>query len=197
MVLPQSISKLRAKPAPLSMLLLMGFCMAIYLRVIIGGVEVRTSGIAGLIFAACLAVLIWANGIKPVKPNRRSIIVGLLGGIFLCLPSVVVYLKNGHSYPAGNYFTWAIVVSIVAIIEEAFLRGTLFDTVSRWRGITTALVVTSLAFALLHVPLYGWQILPLDIAVGFWLGTLRIVSKDFAAPAIAHVFADLAGWWLR
>jgi hypothetical protein len=44
---------------------------------------------------------------------------------------------------------------------------------------------------------YGWAVVPLDIAVGVWLGTLRAVTGTVAAPAIAHSLADLAGWWLR
>jgi hypothetical protein len=38
---------------------------------------------------------------------------------------------------------------------------------------------------------------PLDIAVGVWLGTLRAISGTVTAPALAHSLADLAGWWLR
>ena len=50
---------------------------------------------------------------------------------------------------------------------------------------------------LLHVPLYGWGSLPLDLAVGVFLGVLRALTGSLAAPAAAHVLADLAGWWLR
>ena len=69
--------------------------------------------------------------------------------------------------------------------------------VSDVRGPGTALVVTSVAFAVLHVPFYGPSVLPLDLAVGFLLGGLRLVSGGVAAPSGAHVLADLAGWWLR
>ncbi len=65
------------------------------------------------------------------------------------------------------------------------------------RGELLALPVTTAAFALLHVPLYGWAALPLDLAVGLLLGGLRMVSGGWGAPAVAHTLADLAGWWLR
>jgi membrane protease YdiL (CAAX protease family) len=56
--------------------------------------------------------------------------------------------------------------------------------------------VTSIVFALIHVPLYGWHVVPLDLGVGVFLGGLRLVSGSVAAPAIAHIGADLATWWL-
>ena len=59
-----------------------------------------------------------------------------------------------------------------------------------------AVAVTSLAFALIHVPLYGWHVVPLDFAVGVWLAGLRLASGGVAAPAIAHSLADLATWWM-
>lgn len=59
-----------------------------------------------------------------------------------------------------------------------------------------AIAVTSLAFALIHVPLYGWHVVPLDLGVGVWLAGLRLASGSVAAPAIAHALADLATWWM-
>jgi len=56
--------------------------------------------------------------------------------------------------------------------------------------------VTSVAFALMHVPLYGWHVVPLDLGVGIWLGGLRLLGRGVAAPALAHVLADLVTWWL-
>ncbi len=53
------------------------------------------------------------------------------------------------------------------------------------------------AVGLLHVPLYGWTALPLDLAVGLLLGGLRMAAGGWGAQAVAHPVADLAGWWLR
>jgi membrane protease YdiL (CAAX protease family) len=100
-----------------------------------------------------------------------------------------------HPSVAG-FPLWAVVVTAVAVGEEALLRGALFNAVEEVHGIPTALIVTTIAFAILHVPLYGIGALPLDLAVGLWLGGLRVVSGGVTAPATAHVLADLAGWWL-
>jgi membrane protease YdiL (CAAX protease family) len=64
-------------------------------------------------------------------------------------------------------------------------------------GDGVAIAGAAAAFALLHVPLYGWRALPLDLAVGVVLGLLRRRAGSATAPAIAHAAADLAGWFLR
>ena len=56
------------------------------------------------------------------------------------------------------------------------LRGVLFDALRATVGHRRAVALTSLAFALMHVPLYGWHVVPLDLAVGVWLAGLRLLS---------------------
>ena len=115
----------------------------------------------------------------------------------LCLPAAIDWL-TGPDHAAGDGFVvWAIVVAIVASAEEILLRGALYDALAARAGVWTAITVGALAFALLHVPLYGWGAVPLDAAVGVWLGMLRAVSGSVTAPAVAHVLADWAGFWLR
>jgi membrane protease YdiL (CAAX protease family) len=99
--------------------------------------------------------------------------------------------------PGGSYLHWAVLVTVVAVAEEAFLRGTLWEAVRDLWGETPALLLTSVAFAALHLPLYGWGSAPLDFAVGLVLGVLREQTGGFAAPAVTHVVADLAAWFLR
>ena len=59
-----------------------------------------------------------------------------------------------------------------------------------------AVVATTVAFALLHVPLYGWHVVPLDLAVGLGFAGLRLSTRTVLAPIVAHAVADLATWWL-
>ena len=56
------------------------------------------------------------------------------------------------------------------------MRGSLYRAVDQRAGAVAAIALTSVAFALLHVPLYGWAVVPLDLAVGVWLGVLRAVT---------------------
>ena len=88
-------------------------------------------------------------------------------------------------------------MTVVATAEELFLRGALYDAVSNFAGTPAAAAVGAVCFAALHVPLYRWHVLPLDLAVGVVLGGLWQLSGTPAAPAVAHVSADMAGWFLR
>ena len=100
-------------------------------------------------------------------------------------------------HTGSGFASWAVVVAVVATAEEVFLRGALYDAVRAAADERAAIVVGAVAFAALHVPLYGWHVVPLDLVVGLVLGELRRVSGTPAAPAVAHVTADLAGWFLR
>ena len=183
-----------------TLLLGCGFGLAVAVRVLIGGREVARSGPAGLVFGACLLALCWAAR-GSVRASGRAALIGLGGGLFLCLPALFGALSGsallGAHRPGGSFVGWALVVAFVAIAEELFLRGALYDAVTGWLGETAAILVGAVAFAGLHVPLYGWHVVPLDLAVGLWLGALRRWARTPAAPAVSHTLADLLGWWLR
>lgn len=174
--------------------LLLGFGVAVGLRILVGGDAVARSVPAGLVFAACLLVLSVAARTR-VPMSWRAAGLGVLGTVVLCLPvglAQLVALKPLHD--ATGFAPWAAAVVVVAGAEEVFLRGTLFD---RFASRRLAVLVTALLFALLHVPMYGWQAVPLDLAVGVVLGGLRLEAGTPLAPAVAHVGADLVGWFLR
>ena len=174
--------------------LLAGLAVAVGLRVLVGGHDVARSIPAGLVFAACLLALTVAARTR-VPVSRRAVGLGLLGVVVVCLPvglAQAVAVKPLHD--TTGFLPWALAVVVVAGVEEVFLRGTLFDAVA---GPRTAVVVSAVAFALLHVPMYGWGAVPLDLAVGVVLGGLRLEAGTAAAPVVTHVGADLVGWFLR
>lgn len=166
----------------------------------------------GAAFGLCFAGLAVVGG-RPATTGGRSrrswlvrqskvIVVGAAFGLVLVAvasigSSLAGYpLVPGSSRPAAPFVPWAAITILVAGAEEALLRGRLFDAVRRAGGIVPAVLVTTLAFALMHVPLYGWHVVPLDLAVGFGFAGLRLATGGVAAPAIAHTVADLATWWL-
>jgi membrane protease YdiL (CAAX protease family) len=165
------------------------------------GLEPLTVGAA---FGACLLLLAAVGGAP--RPKARKIAPAVAAGAAIGLALVAVGLVGpalggtsfvgGLGRPAAPFVPWAVVVVGVAVGEEAILRGALFDRLLRAGGVAVALLVTTLAFALLHVPLYGWHVVPLDLAVGLALGGLRLGTGGFVAPAVAHAAADLASWWL-
>lgn len=180
------------RPAP-AVVLLAGFAGAVVVRASLAGPAGPASTTAGLVFAGMLALLAALAGLRTAV-TRRSIVTGLVGLGVLVLPLLV-----GHHLtdvrPLDAYVGWAMATAVVATAEEALLRGALFDAVERANGTDAAVVVAAVAFAALHVPLYGWGAVPLDLAVGIALGALRVVARTWTAPAVAHVGADLVGWW--
>lgn len=180
----------------LAPLLLAGFAVAVWLRVAVGGVAVAGSAPAGLTFAAALALLTCVAG-TSVRLDRRVVAWGIGGAAVLLLPPLLLHLSQPSHTPGGAFLPWALVVTVVATAEEAFLRGALFDAISERSSESAAVAVTAVCFAALHVPLYGWHAVPLDLAVGLWLGALRRATAAWTAPALCHTLTDLTAWWLR
>jgi membrane protease YdiL (CAAX protease family) len=168
----------------------------------------------GLVFGLALAVLAWlprgrafdeATAAAPVARPRvaaRDLVVGAVAGAGLvALAGLGVAIAGaalvpGLGRPAAPFVPWATITIIVAAAEEALLRGRLFSSARAWAGIGPAVAVTTIAFALMHVPLYGWHVVPLDLGVGLVLAGLRLGTGGIMAPAVAHAVADLATWWL-
>lgn len=197
----------RDRVAPVAVGLL-GLAGAVALRVGVAGTDGVRSPAAGLLFALLLVTLALgvahASGAGAAAGGvRAQLLLGLGGAAVLCVVPLVVHLRSpGGALPVAALPLWAAVVGAVAVAEEVLLRGALWQALvaqasTAARGEMLALPVTTVAFALLHVPLYGWAALPLDLAVGLLLGGLRMASGGWGAPAVAHTLADLAGWWLR
>jgi len=181
--------------------LLLGLGGAVIIRVAVAGSAGVGSVSAGVVFGALVLGLAVLPGVRAAfasGPVRDQLVLGLAGAAVLCAVPLAVHLRTpGSALPLGQLPRWAAVVTVVAVAEEMLLRGVLWSAVEAWRGTTAALVLTTAAFGLLHVPLYGWDALPLDLAVGLLLGGLRMAARGWGSAAVAHTVADLAGWWLR
>jgi membrane protease YdiL (CAAX protease family) len=151
----------------------------------------------GLVFGVGLLALALGSGWRPTPERRSSIAIGAVGGTVLVLLTLLT--RSGQLpwlAPAAAFVPWVAVTVLVATAEEVVLRGALFDEIDGRIGTLGAVLVTSVVFALMHVPLYGWHVVPLDLGVALWLAGLRLATGGIAAPAIAHTIADLATWWL-
>ena len=158
----------------------------------------------GFAFGAGLVALVLASRPgRAVDPRLlRGLALGLVFGAVLVWIAIVgpalggVPAVPGLGRPSVPFGPWVLVTVLVAVSEEGVLRGVLFDRVARAGGIAFAVIATAALFAVMHVPLYGWHVLPLDLAVGLGLGGLRVLTRGVTAPAAAHALADLATWWL-
>lgn len=158
--------------------------------------------LVGAAFGLALMAVALHGVARPRLPKARSVAIGIAVGLGLACITLAASSVVGPGAgtllgrPAAPFLPWAAFTIGVATAEEAILRGRLFDGVRRVGGVVPALLITTLAFALMHVPLYGWHVVPLDLAVGLTLGGLRLATGGIAAPAAAHAVADLATWWL-
>lgn len=152
----------------------------------------------GLIFGVLLVGVALLGGLRPTLPGPGTLAAGLAAGGTLVAASLAAHwpvapLVLGHAAP---FAPWVAVTTLVATGEELVLRGAFWHWLAEAGGEVTALLLTSALFALIHVPVYGLRVVPLDIGVGLWFGGLRLWFGGPAAPAAAHVLADLATWWL-
>jgi membrane protease YdiL (CAAX protease family) len=152
----------------------------------------------GLVFGSSWLGIALVGGLRWSRPDPGALAGGLAAGLaLLALPlafhpearSVVL----GH---AAGFWPWVAATSVVACAEESVLRGSLWRAIATAAGEPAALVATSVLFALIHVPIYGMVVVPLDLGVGLVLGGLRLWFGGMAAPAVAHLVADLGTWWL-
>ena len=175
--------------------------LAVGLAVIVGARWFATgAGVDGVVVGACfgsaLLALAVAGGWRPGAARAAPALVGLGGGLLLVGLALLLRRPGpdlvGHPAP---FVGWLAATVLVATAEEVLLRGALLASMATAAGPVVAVATAAVAFALMHVPTYGWSVVPLDLGVGLWLGGLRLLSGGLAAPAVAHVVADLATWW--
>jgi membrane protease YdiL (CAAX protease family) len=152
----------------------------------------------GTVFGLALIAIALLGGLRVSVPPAGALAAGVASGVVLVAISMVARwpqmpLVPGHAAP---FAPWVAATTLVATAEELVLRGTLWRWAAATGGDAAALLATSLLFALIHVPIYGPGVIPLDFGVGLIFGGLRLWFGGPAAPAAAHIVADLATWWL-
>lgn len=92
----------------------------------------------------------------------------------------------------GLPFTWLALAGNAAagVAEEAFFRRGMYGWLER-RGAPVAVTVTTVAFALVHIPVYGWGSVPLNLAAGALLGWQRWATGRWTAAAATHAAANV------
>jgi membrane protease YdiL (CAAX protease family) len=81
--------------------------------------------------------------------------------------------------------------TVAALAEEAFFRRLLYGWLEHWWGALAAVVLSALAFALVHVPLYGMSVLWVDLGAGLLLSWQRWASGSWGPAAATHAVANL------
>lgn len=90
--------------------------------------------------------------------------------------------------PRDAYLLAVIAITLGPLVEELFFRGFFYPVVARRWGTVWAITVTSLPFAVMHMPQYGyaWGALLVILIVGVVCGTVRAVTKSVGASFLVH-----------
>jgi membrane protease YdiL (CAAX protease family) len=187
--------RVRDRPVPL---LLLTVATATAVRVAAGAPMPAASAPAAVWFSAVLIGGAVASRADLGPAGWRGAALGIGGGVALVLVSLVGLpgLTLGPRATSETLMWWAPLVSVVALSEELVIRGALFSALRSQYGDAVAVAATTVLFAAIHLPLYGVGAMPIDLAAGVFLGSLRVLSGGVVAPALAHVLADLATGWV-
>ena len=123
----------------------------------------------------------------------------LLGGVALSwlIQLVSQRLPIPKQLPIDQFFrtpiaAWSLAIFgtlIAPLAEELFFRGLLFPVLKRKVGLTLSLVITALAFALLHAAQLGlaWAPVLVLFLVGMILTGVRAATHSLASSTLLHV----------
>ncbi|HYR61960.1 MAG TPA: CPBP family intramembrane glutamic endopeptidase [Actinomycetota bacterium] len=108
------------------------------------------------------------------------------------LPGLLGLRPHGAGRIAFRVAPLAVFASVVAAVaEEIFFRRLVYGwLVSSW-GTVAAICGSAVAFAAIHVPVYGVAVLPIDTAAGLLLGWQRWMTGGWSASGLTHVAANL------
>jgi membrane protease YdiL (CAAX protease family) len=159
----------------------------------------------GLPFRATLALpaLRWRDVRSGIGCGLLAFL--LLSVIYAVIPLVQSALGGGVAARAfepppidGTAFTlvtlWIGMVIAAPIAEELLFRGLLYRGLADTRfGAFGAILVTSLAFGLVHAPGFGWPRVVGTACVGLLLGWLRAHTGNTFVAIVAHAAMNLMG----
>lgn len=150
----------------------------------------RVAGLA-VVLTAVLAASLAVPDVRDRPRLRPGLVLAIgLAGVGAAL------VAGGRPIPSPSV-AWALPLALLAAVaEEALFRRAAYAAVAPV-GSVAAVVVTALAFALVHVPLYGVAAFPVDLGAGLLLSWQRWASGTWTVPAATHAAANLAMTVLR
>lgn len=133
------------------------------------------------ILAACLTV--------PVPRGERHLSPSV--GLWLGLLAIALVTWRSRPLVPLPLSTWAVPLSVLAAVaEEALFRRVTYAWLERW-GAPMAIVGSAALFAVMHVPLYGAAVLPVDLGAGLLFSWQRWATGTWTVPAGTHAAANL------
>ena len=179
----------------------------------------------GAVVVAGLAFLLLRPGLEGLGPGARSAVLaaGYLGLTAAAVPGraragarraspplpawvvlaaglaavLAMALLGGPAPPLPGGGLALLLGALAAVAEEALFRGALYAGIQRWAPAALAIAGSAVAFALVHLPLYGPIAFPVDLGAGLLLGWQRWASGRWTVPAATHAAANLLAVILR
>src|SRR4051812_47873695 len=139
-----------------------------------------------------LFVLLLAGGLA--WPRRADVPAGVAGALPVLALGVTAFVVGrivggGHA-PQPLVLRVVLLGSLAAVAEEVFFRHFVYDALLPG-GTALAVVGSAVLFAAVHVTVYGWWVLPIDLAAGLVLSWQRWATGSWKVPAVTHVLANL------
>lgn len=167
----------------------------------------RPWAIPAAVALGCVALAARSISLVAMAPTVAVGVLGLAGtvgkrhvehasrariaGVTLLGVAAVVLVRAIAPPIHAAYTREAFVANLVAAVaEEAFFRRFVYGWLAA-RGEGFAIIGAAALFALIHVPIYGFGVLPIDFAAGLLLGWQRRESGTWTSSAVTHIVANI------
>lgn len=161
------------------------------IALLIGRAWLPALGPAGRVAGLASVLLAILAGSLLVPAPRQPAWIPPAAVLAIGLAAIALASAAGGSPVRTPYATWALPLALLAAIaEEALFRRAAYGALER-HGALLAVGLTALAFALVHVPLYGTAVFPVDLGAGLLLSWQRWASGTWTVPAATHAAANL------
>jgi membrane protease YdiL (CAAX protease family) len=137
----------------------------------------------------------------PVPARHPASVANWLGAVALGLAAMLLAARlpgllglrpHGAGRLVFRVAPAAVAASVVAAVaEEMFFRRLVYGWFAASWGAAVAICGSAVAFAAIHVPVYGFAVLPIDTAAGLLLGWQRWMTGGWTASGLTHVAANL------
>jgi hypothetical protein len=143
------------------------------------------------ILAAGSAIVTGVALMAPVPFGRETATLPRASVLLVGLGAVVAAAVAAGRPPPVAASAFAPVLNILAAVtEEALFRRLVYEWL-RGYGVAIAIGLSGVAFAVVHVPIYGLEALPVDLGAGLLLSWQRAASGTWTVPATTHAAANL------
>jgi len=115
------------------------------------------------------------------------LVVNMIGH-FLPMPKTTPF-DQFFASPRDAYLIAVFAVTFGPFMEELFFRGFLYPVLARHMGVSWAVILTALPFALMHMFQYGyaWGVVLLIFLMGIVVTVVRAATGSVAASFLVHV----------